>query len=299
MNLQFIIIYTKYLMCTLINFVLLILAIAFYTIVERKILGIIILRIGPNKPRFIGILTPLIDALKLLTKHKIIYSNIISIYTIVGPIIVFVLILLIWRINPNIFLERSLFRILWFLALSSLSVYGIFLRSWGSNSKYPVIGAIRSVAQTISFEISSGILLISFIVNIGKFDINEFYYFPSILCWGWFLFILWTFLILIETNRTPFDLIEGESELVRGFNTEYGRVKFALLFLGEYGIIIFVSIITRNLFFFSFLDFLFPIITLLFIWIRRTIPRIRYDNLIKFIWKFILPLNLRILILLI
>lgn len=286
-------------MSTLINTIILILAIAFYTIVERKILGLIIIRVGPNKPSFLGILVPLSDAGKLLIKNWINLKKRFNLYSYLGPRSVFTLILLLWGIIPPTFKERSAWRALWFIRISSLRVYGVFLRGWGSDSKFSLIGSLRAVAQTISYEITLGILLLCIIIRSLRFDIEKIKSYPTILLWGSTLFTLWIIRCLIETNRAPFDLAEGESELVRGFNTEYGRLKFALLFLGEYGTIIFLSILSRIIFYNRILIILFPFICIFFIWARRAYPRIRYDEIIKLTWKIILPLSLRLLIILI
>lgn len=287
------------LMSTLINIVILILSIAFYTIVERKILGLIIIRVGPNKPSFLGILVPLRDAGKLLIKNWIDLKLRFRLYSYLGPISVFTLILLLWGIIPYYYKERSIWSLLWFLSISGLGVYGVFLRGWGSDSKFSFLGSLRSVAQTISYEITLGILLLCLIINSLRFDVSKITEYPRIMTWGVFLLIIWLIRCLIETNRAPFDLAEGESELVRGFNTEYGRLKFALLFLGEYGTIIFLSIITRILFCNSFIIVIFPFLCVFFIWARRAYPRIRYDEIIKLIWKILLPLTLGFLVLLI
>lgn len=286
-------------MIRLLCLICLIFSIAFYTMVERKILGLIIIRVGPNKPSFLGLLVPLIDALKLLTKDQITLKYGVKFYINIGPIISFTLILLLWGILPLRSKESSVWRLLWFIRLSGLGVYRVFLRGWGSDSKFSFMGSLRAVAQTISYEVSLGILLICLIVNINRFDLDCFKKYPPLLWWRRFLFIIWLIRCLIETNRAPFDLSEGESELVRGFNTEYGGLKFALLFLGEYGVILFLSLLTGIIFFYSIKYFIFSIVSIYFIWARRAYPRIRYDSMIKFIWKIILPIVLSFLTILI
>lgn len=289
---------STYFMILFINIIFLILSIAFYTIVERKVLGLIIIRVGPNKPSFLGLLTPLIDAIKLLTKNWINLKLEVKIYTYLGPIISFILILLIWNLIPLRSKERCDLGMIWFISISGLGVYGIFVRGWGSDSKFSFLGSLRAVAQTISYEITLGLLLICIFLNIISFNIDFFNSYPIFMWWRFFLFISWIINCLIETNRAPFDLVEGESELVRGFNTEYGRIKFALLFLREYGIIIFLCLFTSFIFIPLLLEIIFPFICIFFIWARSAYPRVRYDILIKFIWKRILPLILGFLVLL-
>lgn len=279
-------------MAVFINSVLIIISIAFYTIVERKILGLIILRVGPNKPSFLGLLVPFIDAGKLLIKYKIDLKIGSSFFTYLGPILGFVLILLLWILYPYFRKERVVWGMLWFLLISGLGVYSIFFRGLGSNSKFSLLGAIRGISQTVSYEITLGLLLLCISINMVSFDLEKFLEYPPLLLWSWFLILLWIISCLIETNRAPFDLVEGESELVSGFNTEYGSFKFALLFLGEYGTIIFLSLIT-GLLFFPLIEFIFfPLITIFFIWARSAFPRVKYNDIISLSWKVLLPLVL-------
>nr|YP_004581403.1 NADH dehydrogenase subunit 1 [Tubulipora flabellaris]ACB12466.1 NADH dehydrogenase subunit 1 [Tubulipora flabellaris] len=286
-------------MASLLCLIFLILSIAFYTMVERKVLGLMMMRLGPNKPSFLGLLVPLMDALKLLTKNKINLKFGVNFYMNIGPMMSFMLMLLLWGIMPLSSKESCIWSLLWFMCLSGLGVYSVFLSGWGSDSKFSFMGALRAVAQTISYEVSLGILLICLVVNISSFDLDDFKKFPSLLYWSSFLFIIWLISCLMETNRAPFDLSEGESELVSGFNTEYGSLKFALLFLGEYGIMIFLSLLTSIMFYYMGMMVLFPMIAIFFIWARSAYPRMRYDSMMKFMWKIILPVVLSFLTILI
>uniref|UniRef100_A0AAU8L3V1 NADH-ubiquinone oxidoreductase chain 1 n=1 Tax=Bryozoa sp. TaxID=2813608 RepID=A0AAU8L3V1_9BILA len=285
-------------MSLFINIIFLILSIAFYTMVERKMLSLMMMRVGPNKPSFLGLLVPLMDAMKLLTKNLMNLKLGIKIYMNMGPMMNFILMLLLWGIMPIIAKESCIWSMLWFLSLSGLGVYSMFLSGWGSDSKFSFLGSLRSVAQTISYEITLGILLICLIINTFGFNIEVFKEYEVILSWSMFLFMSWLISCLMETNRAPFDLAEGESELVSGFNTEYGSLKFALLFLGEYGIMIFLSMMTSLIFYFKIIWVLFPMMCIFFIWARSAYPRMRYDMMMKFMWKVILPFILSFLTLL-
>lgn len=282
-------------MAVFINSILIVIAIAFYTIVERKILGLIILRVGPNKPSFLGLLTPFADAGKLLIKYKIKLKIERVSFTYIGPILGFTLMLCLWSLFPYFHKERAIWGLLWFLLISGLGVYRVFFRGWGSNSKFSLLGAIRGIAQTISYEITLSLLIFSIAINVTRFNFDKFYQYPSLISWSWFLLMLWMISCLIETNRAPFDLVEGESELVSGFNTEYGSFKFALLFLGEYGTIIFLSYITRVIFFSNLTWVCFPLMIIFYIWARSAFPRLKYNDIIIFRWKILLPLTLRLL----
>lgn len=271
-----------------------IIGIAFYTLIERKILGYVQCRKGPNKPRISGLLVPLADALKLLGKEfnsPHIRNKMIFLFS---PVLSLMIAFLFWISYPNMF-EASVFKysILFFLCISSLGVYSLLGSGWRRNRKYSLIGAIRSVAQTISYEICFSLILMHWII---------FYHYQlkqlKISVLGVFLFVIILLLFvtsLAETNRSPFDFSEGESELVRGFNTEYRSVSFLMLFLSEYISIVFMSALVRLLFNIrGYLDlFLFLLIwSVGFIWCRGTLPRLRYDQLIYVAWKSFLPLVL-------
>jgi len=275
--------------------------VAFIILLERKVLGYIQIRKGPNKVGFLGIIQSLGDAIKLFIKEQRIpnHSNILPYYS--SPIFFLLITLFIWLLIP---LGRNLINInlgiLLFFCCTRFSVYTLIGRGWSSNSNYSIIGAIRGVAQTISYEVriiliflSVIFLLISF--NFIRFSLNQEYFWIFLLIIP--LFLCWIVSSLAETNRTPFDFAEGESELVSGFNVEYRRGGFALLFLSEYTSIIFISYIIilvylggLNIFIFYILKGLF--ICYLFIWLRGTLPRFRYDKLISLAWKKFLPISL-------
>lgn len=289
----------------LILLVCVLVGVAFFTLLERKVLGYIQIRKGPNKVGLMGILQPFRDAIKLFRKEQIYpyISNYYSYYF--SPVFNLFLSLFLWVCMPfvRVFLNFD-FRILFFLCCSSLRVYTIIVAGWSSNSNYSLLGGLRSVAQTISYEVSLALILLSFLVLIFRLNIIDFikyqFYF-----WGIFiclpLCIIWFVSRLAETNRTPFDFAEGESELVSGFNIEYRRGGFALIFLAEYSRIIFMRILFCLIFLGgNLMDWIFFLklvfISFLFIWVRGTLPRFRYDKLIYLAWKRFLPISLNFLL---
>nr|YP_010730243.1 NADH dehydrogenase subunit 1 [Biomeigenia flava]WEG23058.1 NADH dehydrogenase subunit 1 [Biomeigenia flava] len=287
----------------LIIFVLI--SVAFLTLFERKILGYIQIRKGPNKVGIMGIPQPFCDAIKLFTSEQTypLLSNYISYYF--SPIFSLFLSLLVWLCMP-MFMKLFSFNlgILFFMCCTSLGVYTVMIAGWSSNSNYALLGGLRAVAQTISYEVSMALILLSFIFLIGSFNMLMFYKYQLFI---WFLFILfpmflvWFSISLAETNRTPFDFAEGESELVSGFNVEYSSGGFALIFLAEYASILFMSMLFCLMFLggnlFSFLFFLkLTFISFLFIWVRGTLPRFRYDKLMYLAWKSFLPFSLNFLL---
>lgn len=273
---------------------LVVLSTAFYTLLERKVLGYIQTRKGPNKPSAIGILVPFRDALKLITKENNKPTNRNMFLFMRVPYLLFLLPLLLWCVYPSLCEVTVLkFSILWFICVSSVRVYGLLGSGWGRNRKYSLLGSVRSVAQTVSYEVRLAVTIIHVII----------FYFFQIWCnktiaIGSFLFIMLMVLFvtaLAETNRSPFDFSEGESELVRGFNTEFRAIPFILIFLGEYMSILFMSSIVSLLFCCTgIIDFSF--FTLLcgvgYIWCRGTLPRFRYDQLMHLAWKGFLPTTL-------
>nr|YP_010134484.1 NADH dehydrogenase subunit 1 [Pseudonoorda nigropunctalis]QWM93974.1 NADH dehydrogenase subunit 1 [Pseudonoorda nigropunctalis] len=279
--------------------------VAFLTLLERKVLGYIQIRKGPNKVGLLGILQPFSDAIKLFTKEQIYpkFSNYMSYYF--SPIIGFVLSLMIWMLIPYYFNMISFdLGILYFLCCTSLGVYTIMVAGWSSNSNYSLLGGLRAVAQTISYEVSLALILMSSLIMIMSFNMIKFYEYQSLV---WFIVILfplslcWFSSSLAETNRTPFDFAEGESELVSGFNIEYSSGGFALIFLAEYSSILFMSLLFvliylggYNLSFFFYLKL--SMISFLFIWVRGTLPRYRYDKLMYLAWKIYLPISLNFLL---
>jgi len=290
----------------IVRYVIALLAMAFYTLIERKFLGYFQIRKGPNKVRLSGIPQPFADAIKLFIKEQ---SNPIPVNYypfLAAPLLGLTLTLLLWAIyphaNPSIFIT---FGALYFLCVSRINVYTTFIAGWCSNSKYALLGALRGVAQTISYEVSISLILLSALIihhhiDIAIISINTYSWVAAIVIP---LRVTWIITNLAETNRTPFDFAEGESELVSGFNVEYGARSFALIFIAEYANILIIRLLTT-----VFITGSLPYITnailivktiaiaTLFIWIRATLPRIRYDNLIYLTWKRFLPFSLRVII---
>nr|AFJ42253.1 NADH dehydrogenase subunit 1 [Rhinolophus sinicus] len=296
----------------MINLLLLIvpvlLAVAFLTLIERKVLGYMQLRKGPNVVGPYGLLQPIADAVKLFTKEPLRpLTSSISMF-IIAPVLALTLALTMWTPlpMPHPLINLNL-GVLFMLAMSSLAVYSILWSGWASNSKYALIGALRAVAQTISYEVTLAIILLSVLLLSGSFSLSTlittqehtWLIFPS-----WPLAMMWFISTLAETNRAPFDLTEGESELVSGFNVEYAGGPFALFFLAEYANIIMMNIFTTTLFLGAFHNPFMPelytanfvlkslLLTISFLWIRASYPRFRYDQLMHLLWKNFLPLTL-------
>lgn len=275
--------------------------VAFVTLLERKILGYLQNRKGPNKSGFMGILQPVADAVKLFSREK---NNSWSVNMIIFkliPLFSLCLILIFW---VTIFIERNNtinYRIIGIMVISSIGVYIILWAGWASNSRYAILGAYRGVAQTISYEVSFSFIILRVLLFGAGFSLNSVrvIQFNSLLyLFGlWNMFLLWLVTILAETRRTPFDFSEGESELVSGFNVEYGAGGFAVLFIAEYGNIIFMSGLTRNLFIggLGFMCWKSMVVLFFILWVRGTLVRYRYDTLIIIAWKLILPYRLFIL----
>nr|WMQ52860.1 NADH dehydrogenase subunit 1 [Cechenena minor] len=296
-------------MMILIGFLILVLGVligvAYLTLLERKVLGFIQIRKGPNKVGLIGIFQPFSDAIKLFTK-EIIYPNFSNYYCYYfSPIVSFILSLIIWVLIPYYFNMVSFnLGLMFFLCCTSMGVYTVLISGWSSNSNYALLGGIRAVAQTISYEVSMALILLSSIIMIMDLNLLSFYYYQKMI-WMMFMMIplslMWVSSMLAETNRTPFDFAEGESELVSGFNIEYSSGGFALIFLAEYSSILFMSILfviiymggyDLNLIFYLKLSF----VSFLFIWVRGTLPRYRYDKLMYLAWKSYLPVSLNFLL---
>lgn len=286
--------------------ILVIVGVAFLTLLERKVLGYIQIRKGPNKVGILGIPQPFCDAIKLFTKEQTFpnYSNYLVYYF--SPIFSLFLSLLVWLCFPFLIKLYSFnLGVLFFLCCLRIGVYRVILAGWSSNSNYALLGGLRAVAQTISYEVRLVLILISIIFLVGGYNFYLFFLFQN---YVWFLFFcfpigaVWFFSSLAETNRTPFDFAEGESELVSGFNVEYRSGGFALIFLAEYSRILFIRILFSLIFLggdvYSFMFFLkLSFISFLFIWVRGTLPRFRYDKLIYLAWKSFLPFSLNYLFL--
>nr|YP_010620271.1 NADH dehydrogenase subunit 1 [Amplisiphonia pacifica]WAX04307.1 NADH dehydrogenase subunit 1 [Amplisiphonia pacifica] len=293
----------------------LLISIAYMTLAERKVMASIQRRKGPDIVGVFGLLQPLADGLKLFVKETILPSSANINIFILAPILTFLLALLAWCVIP--FSEGLVFSdlnvgVLYLLAISSLGVYGIIIAGWSSNSKYAFLGALRSTAQMISYEVSIGLIIITVLLCAGSLNFSEIVLAQQNI---WFVIplfpatVMFYISILAETNRAPFDLPEAEAELVAGYNVEYSAMGFALFFLGEYANMILMSGLTVLLFFGGWLP-LFPItflfwipgsiwfslkLTLLlfgFIWVRSSFPRYRYDQLMRLGWKILLPLSL-------
>nr|AYR05321.1 NADH dehydrogenase subunit 1 [Aleocharinae sp. 10 ACP-2013] len=291
---------------SLILIICVLVGVAFMVLLERKVLGYIQLRKGPNKVGYMGILQPFSDAIKLFSKESIIpiMSNYIFYYF--APILNLFLSLMLWMCMPMFSSLFSFnFGVLFFLSVSSLSVYSIMIAGWSSNSNYSLLGGLRSVAQTISYEVSLSLILLSFLFLILSVNLLDLMVYQKYL---WFIFLMmplamiWVVSSLAETNRTPFDFAEGESELVSGFNVEYSSGGFALIFLSEYASILFMSMFCVILFmggdFYSWMFFVkLSFMAFFWIWVRGTLPRYRYDKLMYLAWKSFLSVSLNLLLL--
>nr|YP_010353007.1 NADH dehydrogenase subunit 1 [Archispirostreptus gigas]UOF70490.1 NADH dehydrogenase subunit 1 [Archispirostreptus gigas] len=283
--------------------IMVLIGVAFITLFERSVLGYIQIRKGPNKVSLMGILQPFADAVKLFTKSLSypFYMNYYVYY--LSPAVMLFMMMLGWVIYPLLFgLFDYEYGVLFFLCCTSFSVYTLFGSGWASNSKYALLGALRGVAQTISYEVSMALILLGVIILSFSYDLNVIMKYQSMI---WFvvllmpLFYIWFISGLAELNRTPFDFAEGESELVSGFNVEYSGGGFAMLFMAEYGSILFISFLTGILFFSGGYPGLFMGLVLSFtiIWIRGVLPRFRYDKLMFLAWKSFLPISLNYILL--
>jgi NADH-quinone oxidoreductase subunit H len=293
----------------------LLLAVAFMVLVERKVMGSMQRRKGPSVVGVFGILQPIADAVKLLVKEHVLPSHANLVVFLVAPILTFLLALLSWSVIPfgeGLVLCDLNIGVLFLFAVSSLGVYGVIMAGWASNSKYAFLGAMRSAAQMVSYEVSIGLILITVLMCVGSLNLTEIVTAQKNV---WFvvplfpLFILFFISCLAETNRAPFDLPEAEAELVAGYNVEYSSMAFALFFLGEYANMILMSSLTALLFLGGWLPPLdiavlywvpggcwlgAKAVAMLFtfVWIRAAFPRYRYDQLMRLGWKVFLPLSL-------
>jgi len=294
-------------------------AVAYLTLAERKVIAAMQLRKGPNVVGFFGLLQPAADGLKLLIKETIIPSGANRVVFVLAPMLTFVLSLIAWAVIPfdsGWVLADINVGILYLFAISSLGVYGIIMAGWASNSKYAFLGALRSAAQMVSYEVAIGFVIITVLMCVGSLNLTD-----VVMAqqgggfWNWYwlplfpMFIIFFISALAETNRHPFDLPEAEAELVSGYNVEYSAMTFALFFLGEYANMILMSGMTVILFMGGWLPPIdiapfnlvpgiiwfaakIALCLFVFLWVRATFPRYRYDQLMRLGWKVFLPFSL-------
>ena len=300
----------------------LLVAVAYLTYAERRIIAAMQLRKGPNVVGWFGLLQPFADALKLLTKEIVLPSGASPVVFILAPMVTFSLAMVAWAVIPvdaGLVISNINVGILYLFAISSLGVYGVVMAGWASNSRYAFLGAMRSAAQMVSYEVSIGFIMVTVLMTAGTLNLTELVIAQSIPLFGflpgWYLiphfpmFVVFFISILAETNRHPFDLPEAESELVAGFMTEYSSMPFALFFLGEYANMIMMSGVVTILFLGGWLppydiapfNYLPGVVwfslkvafcLFIFIWVRATFPRYRYDQLMRLGWKVFLPFSL-------
>ena len=290
-------------------------AVAFLTYVERKVLAAMQLRKGPNVVGPFGLFQPIADGIKLLFKETILPSGANRVVFVMAPMLTFTLSLIAWAVIPfdaGIVLSNINVGILYLFAISSLGVYGIIMAGWASNSKYAFLGAMRSAAQMVSYEVAIGFVIITVLMCVGSLNLSKIVEAQRTV---WFcvpllpMFVVFFISTLAETNRAPFDLPEAESELVAGYNVEYSAMTFGLFMLGEYANMILMSALTTILFLGGWLPplgiapftwipgpiwFLAKVafVVFCFLWVRATFPRYRYDQLMRLGWKVFLPLSL-------
>jgi NADH-quinone oxidoreductase subunit H len=293
----------------------LLIAVAYLTYVERKVIAAIQLRKGPNVVGAFGLLQPFADGIKLLFKETILPAGANRVVFIAAPMLTCVLAMVAWAVIPvgaGLVIADINVGVLFLFAISSLGVYGVIMAGWASNSKYPFLGALRSAAQMVSYEVSMGFVIISVLLCVGSLNLTDVVEAQRNI---WFavphlpMFVIFFVSILAETNRAPFDLPEGESELVAGFFVEYSSMTFALFFLGEYANMILMSAMTAILFLggwlppFDIAPFNWipgpiwfaakiALVLFFFLWVRASYPRFRYDQLMRLGWKVFLPASL-------
>jgi NADH-quinone oxidoreductase subunit H len=290
-------------------------SVAYLTYAERKVIGAMQIRKGPNVVGPFGLLQPIADAVKLLFKETIIPSGANKILFVMAPMLTFVLALVAWAVIPfgdGLVLADINVGILYLFAISSLGVYGVIIAGWASNSRYAFLGALRSAAQMVSYEVSMGFVIITVLVCVGSLNLTDIVLAQKTI---WFfiplfpMFVIFFISVLAETNRAPFDMPEAEAELVAGFNVEYSAMTFALFFLGEYANMILMSGLTVVLFLGGWLPPFdvaplnwipgplwfaakIAVVLFFFLWVRATFPRYRYDQIMRLGWKVFLPLSL-------
>ena len=301
----------------------LLLVVAYTTYAERKVIGYIQVRIGPNRVGFLGLLQPFADLLKLITKEIIVPAQSNKYLFVIAPLFALTPALAGWAVIPfeqGMVLANINAGVLFLFSMSSLGVYGVLIAGWASNSKYAMLGALRSAAQTISYEIAMGFALVGVLLAAGSMNITDIVMSQRGGLWHWWflplmpLFIVFWIAALAETNRAPFDLAEGESEIVAGFHVEYSGIGFALFFLAEYASMVLISTMMTLLFLggwlspfenIPFLNTLFSFVPgmvwffvkisffmFVYLWIRATFPRYRYDQLMRLGWKVLIPVTI-------
>lgn len=301
----------------------LLLCVAYLTYAERKVIGYIQVRIGPNRVGFKGLLQPFADLIKLIRKEIVIPTRSNKYLFIIAPLFALTPALAGWAVipfNEGIVLANINAGVLYIFAMSSLSVYGVLIAGWASNSKYAMLGALRSAAQTVSYEIAMGFAFVGVLLAAGSMNLTDIVHGQQGGIWHWWflpllpLFMVFWISAIAETNRAPFDLVEGESEIVAGFHVEYSAIGFALFFLAEYASMILISTVMAVLFlggwlspfegipvlndiFFFVPGFVWLIVKVSFflfvyLWIRATFPRYRYDQLMRLGWKVLIPVTI-------
>ena len=305
---------------TLALLVPLLIGVAYLTLAERKVMAAMQMRLGPNVVGPFGLLQPFADAVKMLMKETIVPTGANRLLFLVAPLLTMTLAMIAWAVipvNEGWAIADINVGVLYLFAVSSMGVYGIVIAGWASNSKYAFLGALRSAAQMVSYEVSMGFVIVTVLLCAGSLNLTDIVMAQERV---WFfiplfpMFIVFFVSILAETNRAPFDLPEGESEIVGGFHVEYGAMTFGLFFLGEYANMILMSALTSILFLGGWLSPIpfapftwvpgplwfiakICIVLFMFIWVRATFPRYRYDQLMRLGWKVFLPLSLGWLIL--
>ncbi|ADL56134.1 respiratory-chain NADH dehydrogenase subunit 1 [Gallionella capsiferriformans ES-2] len=291
-------------------------AVAYLTLAERKVIGWMQIRIGPNRVGYFGLLQPLADGLKLFMKEIIVPSGSNKFLFVIAPIMVLMPALAAWAVvpfNAELVLSNANAGLLYILAMTSLGVYGVIIAGWASNSKYAFLGCLRSAAQIVSYEIAMGFALVTVLMaaqslNLGDIVKGQHGNYGML---NWYIiplfpmFVVYLISGVAETNRAPFDVAEGESEIVAGFHVEYSGMAFALFFLGEYANMILVAFLTSIMFLGGWLSpvpFLpdsivwmlgkVAFVLFLFLWFRATFPRYRYDQLMRLGWKVFIPVSL-------
>lgn len=301
----------------------LLLSVAYLTFAERKVIGFIQVRIGPNRVGFAGLLQPIADLIKLITKEIIIPTRSNKYLFIIAPLFALAPALAGWAVVPfqeGLVVANIDAGVLYLFAVSSLGVYGVMIAGWASNSKYAMLGALRSAAQTVSYEIAMGFSLVGVLLAAGSMNITDIVLSQQGGIWHWWclpllpLFMVFWIAGIAETNRAPFDMAEGESEIVAGFHVEYSAIGFAVFFMAEYASMVLISTITALLFlggwlspfegipFLNNIFFFVPgVVWLLakisfflfvYLWVRATFPRYRYDQLMRLGWKVLIPVTI-------